>query len=81
MFTDLDCMHGQKPLNGTLGCRSIGLKGCIPSITGLECRNEMHKCNGCLGYAVLQITLVKEETWTSGLHLSLKLHVHYQSWI
>ena len=62
----LDCMHGQKPLNGALGCRSVGLKVCIPSIAGLKCMLGVQKCAECLGYAVLQIRLVMEETWTSG---------------
>ena len=41
----------------------------IPSIAGLECRLGVQKLSGCHGYAVLQIRLVMEETWTSSLHL------------
>ena len=63
------CMHGKKPLNGALGCRSIGLKVCIPSIAGLECRFGVKKFPGCIGYVVLQIRLLMEETSTSSLHL------------
>ena len=63
------CMHGQKPLNGGLGCRSVGLKVCIASIAGLEYRFGVKKFPGCIGYVVLQIRLSMEETFTSSLHL------------
>ena len=59
----------KKPLKGALGCRSVGLKVCIPSIAGLECSFGMKKFPGCIGYVVLQIRLLMEETFASCLHL------------
>ena len=50
------CMHGQKPLNGALGCKNVGLKVCIPSIAGLECSLGVQKFPGDIGYVVLQIS-------------------------
>ena len=43
-------------MNGALGCRSVGLKVCIPSIAGLECRLGVQKFPGYIGYVVLQIS-------------------------
>ena len=63
------CMHGKKPLNGALGCRSVGHKVCIPNIAGLECRFGVKKFPGCIRYVVLQIRLLMEEISTSSLHM------------